>query len=519
MSTTHQMFTAEERDLFVELLKEWPNSESGTDEASHGVSPFVSFYFPPSPDNHLEAALLLVDIHEAFEQLAGHPYTMAMHEHASRPHRYPERRPDLRQQAREASEHNYFVFSFTDEQNHASSPATAGYFWRGWFKGGDRKTAYSSIVFYYRWQWWLDNREAWRRFVLKTIDQLKAHQVYSGFAMANPLEFGTRSEVTTWERSLTPAFYGLDIEYAYGMDDELPSGIRPPTWAFLLSDYWRDKLDLSREQVRTALAHPRISVTELHSGQWIELGEQPQLYPVEHGVPELPVLLNRLLKPIRYDDLGLLGFGQWDGDPNERFTDADSRRWMARFDADSDWPTPASRVNAPPALSTQSAPGTMAACFVAGMACPQAGWWFAVDQADSRRAFKQGETFPERLSDCGDTLLLWQRDPDQTPPEPARYANSHQPAPRAGRWEMALDRCVECEVLLNQPLPAHQGQSVGWHWTLPGMRARSDEPCPYPGGWVCEYKPDSQRVLDYATAMPRIDGEKVVWLWTGFHPA
>lgn len=338
------------------------------------------------------------------------------------------------------------------------------------------------------------------------------------FAMANPLEFGTRAEVTTWERSLTPAFYGLDIEYAYGMDDELPSGIRPPTWAFLLSDYWRDKLDLSREQVRTALAHPRISVTELHSGQWIELGEQPQLYPVEHGVPELPVLLNRLLKPIRYDDLGLLGFGQWDGDPNERFTDADSRRWMARFDADSDWPTPASRVNAPPALSTPSAPGTMAACFVAGMACPQAGWWFAVDQVDSRRAFKQGEAFPERLNDCGDTLLLWQRDPDQTPPEPARYANSHQPAPRAGRWEMALDRCVECEVLLNQPLPAHQGQSVGWHWTLPGMRARSDEPCPYPGGWVCEYKPGSQRVLDYATAMPRVDGEKVVWLWTGFHP-
>ncbi|MBC2693643.1 hypothetical protein H7995_28130, partial [Pseudomonas sp. MBT-1] len=203
MSTTHEMFDEEELDEFIEGLKEWPNSNWGTEEARHGVSPFVSFYFPPSPDNHLEAALLLVDIHEAFEQLAGHPYTMAMHEHASRPHRYPERRPDLRQQAREASEHNYFVFSFTDEQNHASSPATAGYFWRGWFKGGDRKTAYSSIVFYYRWQWWLDNREAWRRFVLKTIDQLKAHQVYSGFAMANPLEFGTRAEVTTWERSLT----------------------------------------------------------------------------------------------------------------------------------------------------------------------------------------------------------------------------------------------------------------------------------------------------------------------------
>ena len=59
------------------------------------------------------------------------------------------------------------------------------------------------------------------------------------------------------------------------------------------------QLDLTREQVRSALAHPRINVIELHSGQWIELGEQPKLYPVELGVPELPMLLNRLLKPIR----------------------------------------------------------------------------------------------------------------------------------------------------------------------------------------------------------------------------
>lgn len=64
--------------------------------------------------------------------------------------------------------------------------------------------------------------------MLKTIDLVKAHQVYSGFAMANPLEFGTRSAVTTWERALTPSFYGLDIDYAFGMSDELLNGIRPP---------------------------------------------------------------------------------------------------------------------------------------------------------------------------------------------------------------------------------------------------------------------------------------------------
>ncbi len=121
------------------------------------------------------------------------------------------------------------------------------------------------------------------------------------------------------------------LDYSHGALGQLLSETNSAReLTLLLADHWREKLGLTREQTRAALAHPRISVTELHSGQWIELGEQPDLYPVENGVPERPMRLNKLLKPIRYDDLGLLGFGQWDGDPNERFTDADSRRWMAR---------------------------------------------------------------------------------------------------------------------------------------------------------------------------------------------
>lgn len=516
MSTTHQMFTAQERDLFIELLKEWPNSESGTEEASHSVSPFISFYFPPTADNHQEIASLMVDIHEASEQLLGHPYTMTLHEDTDRPHPYPEEEPDLRRQARELDQHEYFEFWFTDETNHASSPTTAGDFWRGWFKGNGRNTGYSSIIFYYRWQWWLDNRDAWRQFVLKTIDLLKPHHVYSGFAMANPMEYGTRAAVTTWERALTPAFYGLDIEYPFGMRDELLNGIRPPTWAFLLADHWREKLDLTREQVRAALAHPRISITELHSGQWIELGEQPELYPVENGVPELPMLLNKLIKPIRYDDLGLLGFGQWDGDPNVRFTDADGRRWMARFDTDSDWPSPATRLMKPvPTAPASAVQLTSPLRIVAGMPCNQAGWWFVLGLADSRREYQHGDILPTPADAPDDSVVLWQRDTDQTPPEPARQASSNEPAPRAGRWEMALDRCVACNVQLNERLPLHQGEPVRWLWTVSGMRARSGENCPYPGLWVCDYKPGTEQVFEYDALMPQVEGEKVVWRWLG----
>ncbi|MGF6594784.1 type VI immunity family protein [Pseudomonas sp. 2835] len=517
MSTTHQLFTSEERDLFVKLLKEWPNSESGNTEATYSVTPYITFYFLPKEEENKEASALLVDIHEEFEHLAGYPYSIFMHGAAARPRRYDAlHRPDLRKLARKTEPYEYFVFEFTDEENHASSPTTAGYFWRSKFKAADWKTAYSSIVFYYRWQWWLDNREAWRTFVLKTIDRLKADQVYSGFAMANPLEFGTRAAVTTWERALTPAFYGLDIDYPYGMDNELLNGIRPPTWAFLLADPWREKLDLTREQVHNALAHPRISITELQSGLWIELGEQPELYPAEYGVPELPMLLNKLLKPIRYDDLGLLGFGQWDGDPNERFTDADGRRWMGRFDADSDWPTPFMRVGALPTKTCTLPPAP--ACAVAGMPCLQAGVWRMVGQADSRRVFEQGDILPHLSNESDDGFVIWQRDPDQTPPEPARYANSHEPAPRAGRWELESDPCVSCELRVNDLLPLHADQIVRWRWLGFGLRVLSGSLCPYPGTWVCEYKTGSKRFFEYEAPMPTIDGEKVVWFWLAISP-
>jgi hypothetical protein len=95
------------------------------------------------------------------------------------------------------------------------------------------------------------------------------------------------------------------------------------------------------------LNHLQVSVTECGNGLWIELGKQPELYPVENGVPELPVLLNKLLKPIRSPNLNLGGLAQWDGDPNERFTKADAQRWIGRFDEDSDGPDPAARHNGP----------------------------------------------------------------------------------------------------------------------------------------------------------------------------
>ncbi|MEZ0471145.1 type VI immunity family protein [Luteimonas salinilitoris] len=441
MSTTHEMFTAEELEDFAEGLKEWPGTAWETDDYELAVSPFVGFYFLYDTSRYLDTSLLMVDIHEAFERLSGHPYKVATHPDSERPHLYGSKRlPNLREFAKKRKPGDSFRFKFTDEPNHSSSPATAGYFCRVRDYMNDRAPehglkSYSYIQFYYRWQWWRDNRDAWRRFVLDIIDRLRPQQVYSGFAMANPLEFGTRSEVSVWERSLATRFYGLDIDDSFGMsmgiEDALPKGIRSPTWAFFLSDDWREKLSLSRDEVRNALRHPRIIIHERVTGLWIELGEQPDLYPVENGVPELPMLLNKLLRPIRNDNLDLVGTGQWDGDPNERFTKIDARRWLGRFDEDSDWPgqeerfiapPPASAAAPPPAAPVQEeqtfpppplrkAPIAPAPRTPGGQACPQAGWWFTPAKADSLRYFERGEIMPKvEGSAWGDTIWQWSSD-------------------------------------------------------------------------------------------------------------
>lgn len=411
MSTTGKLFTTEELEEFISFLEEWPNCEYGDDTAMFSVSPFVTFYFSYDPQRHLDASLTMIDTLEAFEALSGKPFTIATHPDSERPHPYGSKKlGNLRDWAKKKRVDEDFLFKLTDEPNHRSSPATAAYCWRAALWPGQRN-GYSYVQLYYRWQWWLDNREAWRRFVLKTIDTLNADQVYSGFALANPLEFGSRSEVSVWERALAEHFFGLDIDYPYAMKhlaDGLPFGIRPPTWGFFLSDNWRTKLGCTRDELRGRLHNPAIHLTECQHGIWIELGSKPDLYPVKNGVPELPAILNRALKPIRHQKLDLTGFGQWDGDPNARFGRDDTQRWLARFDETGNWPRPN--------VSVQHATGSRPASVPAGSPCPTAGWWFTPALPHSRRYFQAGEAFPESTgSDYGSAF--WQWDVDQSDPK------------------------------------------------------------------------------------------------------
>lgn len=410
MSTTTKMFDDEELADLVAELKAWPNTGSGDDEQELTVSPFITFYFLYDTKQWIETSLLMVDIHEKFEQMMEYPYLIGTHPTSERPHPYGSKRlPDLREFARKTKKGESFMFSVTNEKNNQSSPTNAGYFWKKKDYMNDMadptNKVYSTIQFYYRWGWWKENMDAWRGFVLETIDKLKPEVVYNGFAMATPLEFGTRSAVTVWERALAPHFYGLDIDDPWAMDGQ-GDGIRPPTWGFLLSDTWRSKLDMSREQVKDQLHHPEISIIEIDTGLWIELGHEPSLFPVEEGVPELLKLLNRLIRPIRNDHTDLLGFAQWDGDPNVRFNKEDSMRWLQRFDDDSDWPSiEQRRVSLGATLDPSPQLDISELRAKAGSPCPKTGTWQSIDPQERRQHFELGEPMGNLESNYG--LTVW----------------------------------------------------------------------------------------------------------------
>jgi hypothetical protein len=474
MSTSHPLLDEDDLSGMVTDLKRWPNVAIDHGPFELAVTPYLTFYFTYEPVHFLQATLDMVDVHTAFEALLGNPYLIATHPDSERPHPYGSKKlGDLREWIKKTPVEETFTVKFTDEENHQSSPTHAAYLWREPTLG-QREQCYSSIQFYYRWQWWLDNKEAWRKFVLDTIARLKPAQVYSGFSMANPLEFGMRSEVAVWDRALAPHFYGLDTDYPFGMmfTPDLPSGIRPPTWGFFLSDVWRKKLSMTREDVAAHLHDSRIRIDTLSAGQWIELGQQPELYPVETGLPELPVMLNRMLRRIRHPQLDLIGSGEWDGDPNERFNRRDTQRWLARFDDDSDWPTPEIRGLAPRDPLIEPTPSHV----IAGEPIPTKGWWYTLAKHGSRQHFKAGDLAPQISQGASRGRVIWQRDIDQD-------AAKAEP-----------------------PSLASPG----------AVRVRSGEPCPYPGIWVCEDEPGAPQPFAYQTPMPQVNGRDVCWAMVKF---
>ena len=444
MSTAELFLEPHEVEEFISdtLSDDLLHTIGDEDGPDYGLCPYISFYIYHKPGDYLLLVDKMVVIYREFSKLIDEPFQLVFKDDTQdwlppddkRLPRLEEFPALARKQQEELRE---FWIRATGQGDVASSARWA--FCSEVCDGGIR---YTTLKLTFRHKWYKQNQAHWQAFVKDCLAQLQPEHCYSGFEVGNGgFAILGAYESDVLERICADYFYGMDIDhttnmgahsFSYHRDDPLfdpeqvegddPSvkyenptllgaGLRPPTWCFLLTPFWRAKLGKSEAAVRAELADPRIEITAVpfavgphnpdgEPGLWIRLGEL-DLHPVDKGVPDLLVKANRVIRPIRCDYLELSSLDPWDDDPNPRFDYESSLRWMRRFDSDSDWPDAEKRGHG--RSGKPSRPNVPA-----GQPCPEAGWWHTPAAAGSRRYFNQGDTMPKiESSSYGDTYWLW----------------------------------------------------------------------------------------------------------------
>ena len=422
MSTSEVFLSEQEISDFVKEFYKDCDYIYGYEQEEFGICPYVTFYISFQNESIEQIGNKIIEIYEEFENsIIDKPFKLR---YQSDPSDWKDaiKTKKNKQQLIEIMrtslyQHLVCFIGATTANSNLQSP-------RWGFKGSlqETNTMYSQVKLNFGDKWYRSNQSIWNSFVNKCLVKLNPIQAYSGYEIGNVGQFSFISpEFETVERTFSNYFYGLDIDHQ-NMDfshenmfveedrDALGGGIRTPTWCFLLSPYWLDKLGLSEEEIRAKLNDPRIEITKIIDTEnsekyslWIRLGEL-SLYPIEEGVPDLLVMANELIKPIRCDNLKLTTLDAWDDDPNPRFDAVSSKQWIARFDSDSTWPE-LKRVEQKEHLEEK------VEIVAAGGKCPYAGYWFTVAKVHSRQYFKEGDIFPDFESDWGD--VYWQFDGEE----------------------------------------------------------------------------------------------------------
>ena len=422
MSTSENFLSDEEIFELTRDMRENTSIIYGEDDQEFGITPYITFYIYHQEDQVEDVANAIIDLYEEFESnIIDKPFKLKYRHKTStwkKAEKWQRTRQELLDEMHESYK-KYFVYFIAATTGDSDIQSAC---WALESNIRDDGGRYSSLKLSFSEKWYREHKTQWYSFVEKWLLKLNPIQAYSGYEIGNTAQFPMISpEFETVERIFSDYFYGLDIDHPSNMshthDDpdgfiytpSLGAGIRTPTWCFLLSPYWLTKLGLTEEEIRLKLNDPRIEITKLPDptntdkfSLWIRLGDL-SLYPVEEGVPDLLVMANELIKPIRCNELKLTTLDAWDDDPNPRFDIESSPQWIARFDQDSTWPE-GKHVNK---KNNHSEVDTKLA-IRAGEKCPQTGYWFTVAKENSRQYFKEGEILPDIQSDWGD--VYWQFD-------------------------------------------------------------------------------------------------------------
>lgn len=342
-----------------ELVRDIPNDTSiiyGEEDQEFGICPYITFYIYHQENQVEDIANKIIDIYEEFEErIIDKPFKLRYRD--TRAWKNANKWKPSRQAMLDEMQISYkkYFYYFIAATTGDSAVQSARWVFNAQICDNEA-FSYTSVKLSFGDRWYRENKIKWFNFVQKCLMKLNPIQAYSGYEIGSATSFSIVSpEFETVERIFSDYFYGLDIDHSnmnsshFDQDgfvdlSTLSSGIRTPTWCFLLSPYWLEKLELTEKQIREKLNDPRIEITKIENSNnpnsyslWIRLGEL-SLYQVEDGVPELLVLANELIKPIRCNHLKLTTLDAWDGDPNPRFDVESSSQWVARFDENSYWP-------------------------------------------------------------------------------------------------------------------------------------------------------------------------------------
>ena len=240
-----------------------------------GICPYITFYLFHQKDEVEEIANKIIEIYEEFENsIIDKPFKLRYQSDPSDWKNAIKTKKNKQQliESMRTSLYQHLVcfIGATTADSNLQSP-------RWGFKGSlqETNTMYSQVKLNFGDKWYRLNQSIWNSFVNKCLVKLNPIQAYSGYEIGNVGQFSFISpEFETVERTFSDYFYGLDIDHQ-NMDfshenmfaeedrDTLGGGIRTPTWCFLLSPYWLDKLGLSEAEIRAKLNDPRIEITKI----------------------------------------------------------------------------------------------------------------------------------------------------------------------------------------------------------------------------------------------------------------
>ena len=427
MSTVEPFVSEADQAEWIEKIKAtdklWVIGDEGG--GVYGIGPYVSFYVYHSAEEAPQLINKFIEIFNEFNQIKNEEWISFKHPVKDifvKSENAQMLLADLEQTCqKQYARDDFLSFAATASDDTEISSAV----WAYYFRVTPYTDTYSVLKMNFRYAWYIasqDNKEKWNQFVERCIDKLKPRHTYSGFeiAQAASLHLGSY-EINSLEKIVTQAFYGVDIDHpsfngsnthddpdGYINERKLGSGIRTPVWSFLLDPYWITKLDKTAEEIKAYFNRfkeveiKEVEYPENQTGLWIRLGEL-SMYPVEDGVPVLPVYANALIKPIRCDELKLVGYAQWDDDPNEHLSYEEGIAWMRRFDEDSSWPE-GKRVNKVSNLSLEEEKLKVKG----GEPCPQTGYWQTPARPDLRQYFEEGDILPIFSElDWGEVYWYW----------------------------------------------------------------------------------------------------------------